>query len=561
MWLRSEKRERHLLTTAIGSSRSNRGAIKRTAACAGQRTSAWKQAIKRDVVRNNLKNLTNIESLPIQPGKNVLQTLKKCGDPLNGQAERVAALSKTTKSPTFAALQKSVATVATRESVRQAKMTDKLSSLHVKTFVNKNKTRKKPVETEKITTAKAIDGKHSDTKLTNGDAAAANGNLSPTRMVKGPNGCSSSPRKSIRLEKSEKLSVVNNSPSRKARQMPRRSINQIVSINSCLVSKCHKTVKPAVASPPTIKDKSVQVPSAEAFANDWSTIVDQEMTMYEKDSDKFNPSNEESDTEAAIDHSFSAPNCLSEERLNTFVSIPDVESLTQTKIIEESLELCSERRCSSLDRKSVTDKNKNLRDKRSSSLRKEYGETKPVKRRSSAIEFHRSCSAVKTEISLRRLSCDKNWKKSETDATSEKTNKTYSKLRAKTTIAYNTQEKVPRSDDILQNNQVKELRGIIANCEEALQSFDQPDFISIFNDAIEASRTIDEQTASWQTSTFSEEEELAFANLKQDGMQLSTRSAIERLEALSDLQLQPTSFLADISQSLAATEDGWVSVV
>ncbi|XP_077288864.1 uncharacterized protein LOC143913131 [Arctopsyche grandis] len=691
MWLRSEKKERHLLSPAIGQSRSNRSTIKRTSpSTSSQRASAkvngsWKQVIKRDVARNGLKKLKTLESLPVQTVKTiqtskVLRVIKRDPPKTEPKSEvlpvpngRKMSASRVLKDNTYFSrnMQKSTSTIRTRTNVResmpQVKTPDKLSPLRPKSlFVNRIEAKKSQpcgrgiTEEEKI--QKIVEGNSKEQLLhrslypnenlikeNNGNILRSNFNnntlsLRENRpiscdsnnskghgLIRNNNNYSiSSPRKSTRLEKSERSTVVNGSPCRKARQMPRRPISQTVpnsprpriSARRQNSNDNKPTLRNTEVNTSKMEDKGIEVPTAEIV--DWVAVVDPDLTMYEKDLDKCVESDcvlsgEESDCDAAVLES--SQFCLAEDRLNTYMTI-DNENFVKIKTnVDQHKEAINKvfGRCNSLDRKPTVSKDK-LNDaakcRKLSTLRKSLSDSRGAKRRSSAIELNRTYSVAKAEENLRRVSCerllsvskscegedvngnndvprlasleemdiqpsdnedDKQFYKTvdELNIETEEMLKLKSAVRSirfnspdqfeQTSIDY-TYDKVKTTIDeasLTRDSQIDDTVGSLTSCEDVLRTIEQPDFISMLAEA--GVEDINDNSGRglhkrWSNCGLPEDEDEVFSGYeKQENSIINTRTAIERLEALSDLQLQPTSFLADISQSLAAAGDGWLS--
>lgn len=682
MWLRSEKKERHLLSPTIGQSRSNRSTIKKTTpSSSGQRTGAkingsWKQVIKRDVARNGLKKLKTLENLPVQTSKTlqsskVLRVIKRDAsknETVPVQNGKKINPSRVLKDNTYfsRSMQKSTSAVRTRtnvnrECIPQAKAPDKLSPLRPKSlFVNRiesKKTQPSPcrrstIEEDKIvnnsknqalhrTLYPSIVNENIIRDNNNGNILRSNINNNSLNsrenrpitcdsrnsksLTKNNNYTVTTPRKSTRLEKSERSAVMNGSPSRKVRQMPKRPINQTVpnTTRLRLSTKRHNSndAKPTPpnldADVPKMENKGAEVPTAEIVANDWVAVVDQDMTMYEKDLDKFVESDcvasgEESDYDIATDQRLgNSQFCLSEERLNNCITIENENFVKIKPPIDQNKEAINKvfGRCNSLDRKiTCKERNNDVKCRKLSTLRKNLNENRGAKRRSSAIELNRSYSVTRTDESLRRVSCDrilnvKNYEAVEINITTSDGNTqrlpTFDEMDVQS--IENDEDKIEfykfppkeKHSEIDQNlnipdkldinlteadlfyqkakispnggciNEDSDNNGNLSNCEDVLRTIEQPDFISMLTEAREEDindNINDDKIARkrWSNCGIPEEDDVFSSCNKQDNSLINTRTAIERLEALSDLQLQPTSFLADISQSLAAAGDGWV---
>lgn len=441
MWLRSEKRERHLLSSSLGPVRSSRGSGKRgTVAPGPSKTGAtWKQAIKRDIARNGIKNITkSVESIaPKTIGAAKSNVKDKC------------IFTKSMEKGAIGVRCSQRMNANSRGTSPQAKLNgEKITPLRPKgLFVNRLESKKTQVKSTNIKSdcnnkemlngtlcSRLVNGNASNICVRNGQSdkvigftrsamtckttksvlgskderenRVVNDNAKQNGVVRSGQSFLPSPRKSRRLEKSERSTGVNGSPSRKVRQLPKRPISQTVPTTKKIAVKRHSSTDVAKTND-IVKETSPEVPTAELVASDWAAIVDQEMTMYEKElgklSDLEQMTSEESDSEANVSDTNL---CLPDDRLNEFITI---ESSQFVEIKTDSAKDFT--RCSSVDRKSFTidinDRGNTKSRKLSTSVRKSIVNidcNKATKRRSSAIELTRSYSS---KDNMRRVSCEK----------------------------------------------------------------------------------------------------------------------------------------------------------
>lgn len=336
--------------------------------------------------------------------------------------------------------------------------------------------------------------------------------------------CLVSPRKSRRLEKCERSNIVNGSPSRKVRQLPpKRVLSQSISAppaKSRIISKrnssCSETVKVTNENVTiSIEPKSVEVPTVELAANDWVSIVDHDMTMYEREIGKLSEldllTSEESDSDVNDNNL-----CMQTDRLDQFMTIDNETDFRTTEIKRDYSR--------SIDKNGINTR-----------CRKISTHIQKAKRRTFSTE---------AAGSMRRTSCDISEETMDIRLSFEITTEDIHNMiptlnEMECMVAKTKMNRLQESDNDDQEMRTSMQEEDSAQLANLLQGLEQPDLVSMLA---------------------AEEGDCSMLGSSESGDDDSQRTAIERLEALSDLQLQPTSFLADISQSLAAADHQWVSI-